>query len=225
MLCLVRKYVIFISDELFEVWMKEDVARCNICISERMLREIRVCRDVTLCCWVGGGRTFCCGCVCRVKRSSRKTGICSPSDTASHSQPWPVWKCHIVCQENRFLPKFELMQSKLWAMSSEWYSTFTQFMSLPGHRLSGLIFVRFRLPHHILSNSLPSSHVALYSLSWLAASLNNLQIKETEVTTTTAECSLVCNVSPVLVRKCPYFTVQVVWPASYILMHFFLQSA
>jgi len=52
----------------------------------------------------------------------------------------------------------------------------------------------------------------------MAASQNNLQIKETEVATTTAECSLVRNVSSVLIRKCPYFTIQIVRPANYTLM-------
>lgn len=55
--------MIFVSDELYEVWMTEDVARCNICISERVSQEIRVCRDMLLCCL---------GCICGVKQSSEK---------------------------------------------------------------------------------------------------------------------------------------------------------
>jgi len=63
MLCLVRKNVIFVGDELCEVWMKEGVARCNIDMSLQG-------HDAVL--LSGWGRTFCCGCVCRVKQSSEK---------------------------------------------------------------------------------------------------------------------------------------------------------
>ena len=40
---------------------------------------------------------------------------------------------------------------------------------------------------HVLSTSLQSSHVVLYSCSFFTASLNKLQIKEREVATTVAK--------------------------------------